>query len=142
MNLLEKINGEIKEAMVSKDADKRDVLRSIKSRANLMAKEGHTEINDDLIIKAVQKEMKEMTQALTSFKDNTDNDVYKSYKYRLSLIEKYLPSMMSEEEVVEAVKNILSNLEDASFGEKMKAVMSELKGKADGKLIQKAVKSF
>lgn len=83
-----------------------------------------------------------MTQALTSFKDNTDNDVYKSYKYRLSLIEKYLPSMMSEEEVVEAVKNILSNLEGASFGEKMKAVMSELKGKADGKLIQKAVKSF
>lgn len=38
MSLLEKINGEIKEAMVSKDADKRDVLRSIKSRANLMLK--------------------------------------------------------------------------------------------------------
>lgn len=138
--LLEKLNGEIKEAMVSKDTNKRDVLRSVKSRANLLAKESHCEINDELVVKAIQKEMKELSQALDSFKSNTDNDVYKDYVYRVDVLKEYMPSMMSEDEIREEVKRILNSLGDVPFGKKMQAVMKELKGKADGKLIQKIVK--
>lgn len=138
--LLEKINNEIKSAMVSKDTDKRDVLRSVKSRANIIAKENHCEISDEILVKAVQKEMKELTQALDSFKGNSENEVYKGYKYRVDLLEEYLPSMMSEDEVRKAVAKILDSLGDVPFGKKMQAVMGELKGKADGKLIQKIVK--
>lgn len=138
--LLEKLNGEIKEAMVSKDTNKRDVLRSVKSRANLLAKENHCEIDDELLVKALQKELKELSQALEGFKNNTDNNVYKDYTYRVSVLKEYMPSMMSEDEVREEVKRILNNLDNVPFGKKMQAVMGELKGKADGKLIQKIVK--
>lgn len=138
--LLDKLNKEIKEAMVSKDTNKRDVLRSVKSRANLLAKENHCEINDELLVKALQKELKELSQALEGFKNNTDNNVYKDYTYRVSVLKEYMPSMMSEDEVREEVKRILNNLDNVPFGKKMQAVMGELKGKADGKLIQKIVK--
>lgn len=138
--LLDKLNKEIKEAMVSKDNNKRDVLRSVKSRANLLAKENHCEINDELLVKALQKELKELSQALEGFKNNTDNNVYKDYTYRVSVLKEYMPSMMSEDEVREEVKRILNNLDNVPFGKKMQAVMGELKGKADGKLIQKIVK--
>lgn len=138
--LLEKINEDIKKAMIAKDTNKRDVLRSIKSRANLMAKERHSEINDDLIVKAIQKEHKELEQSIISLKGNTENKVYQDSKYRLELLEEYKPKLMSEDEVRTEVKRILSELGDVSFGEKMRAVMSELKGKADGKLLQSVVK--
>lgn len=138
--LLDKLNKEIKEAMVSKDTNKRDVLRSVKSRANLLAKENHCEINDELLVKALQKELKELSQALEGFKNNTDNNVYKDYTYRVSVLKEYMPSMMSEDEVREEVKRILNSLDNVPFGKKMQAVMGELKGKADGKLIQKIVK--
>lgn len=138
--LLDKLNKEIKEAMVSKDTNKRDVLRSVKSRANLLAKENHCEIDDELLVKALQKELKELSQALEGFKNNTDNNVYKDYTYRVSVLKEYMPSMMSEDEVREEVKRILNNLDNVPFGKKMQAVMGELKGKADGKLIQKIVK--
>lgn len=138
--LLEKINEDIKKAMLAKDTNKRDVLRSIKSRANLMAKERHSEINDDLIVKAIQKEHKELEQSIISLKGNTENKVYQDSKYRLELLEEYKPKLMSEDEVRTEVKRILSELGDVSFGEKMRAVMSELKGKADGKLLQSVVK--
>lgn len=138
--LLDKLNKEIKEAMVSKDTNKRDVLRSVKSRANLLAKENHCEINDELLVKALQKELKELSQAIEGFKNNTDNNVYKNYTYRVSVLKEYMPSMMSEDEVREEVKRILNSLDNVPFGKKMQAVMGELKGKADGKLIQKIVK--
>lgn len=138
--LLEKINEDIKKAMLAKDTNKRDVLRSIKSRANLMAKERHSEINDDLIVKAIQKEHKELEQSIISLKGNTENKAYQDSKYRLELLEEYKPKLMSEDEVRTEVKRILSELGDVSFGEKMRAVMSELKGKADGKLLQSVVK--
>ena len=62
-------------------------------------------------------------------------------KEELALVESYLPKQMSREEIVAAVEKILAGLADKSnAGLVMKAVMQELKGKADGKLIREIVK--
>ena len=140
--LLDKINNEIKKAMLDKYTNKRDALRAVKSRANLLAKDSHSEITDDIVVTAINKELKELKQGLSSLNNHEDDPLYKTYKERVSLLEEYLPEMMSEEDLRKAIGDILNKLGDVPFGKKMQAVMGELKGKADGKLIQSIVKSY
>lgn len=141
--LLERLNNEIKAAMVDKNTEKRDVLRTIKSNANLTAKEKHTDITDEFVLDAIKKEIKQLNQTLTSLVGKEDTDLYKNTTYRLEVLKEYMPKQMTEDAVREAVKRIVSNLDaNVAFGVKMGAVMKELRGKADGKLIQQIVKEF
>lgn len=139
--LLERLNAEIKEAMLNKDTEKRDVLRAIKSNATLIAKEKHVDIADEFVLDAIKKEIKQLNQTLNSLTGKEDTDLFKGTAYRIKVLEAYMPKQMTEDEIREAVRNIIANLgENVAFGVKMGAVMKELKGKADGKLIQKIVK--
>ena len=139
--LLERLNTEIKEAMINKDVEKRDVLRTVKSNANLDAKEKHVDITDELVIDAVKKEIKQLNQTVKSLAGKENTVLYRSSKYRIEILETYMPKQLTEDEIREAVKKIVSEMdENVAFGVKMRAVMKELSGKADGKLIQKFVK--
>lgn len=139
--LLERLNTEIKEAMINKDVHKRDVLRTVKSNANLDAKEKHVDITDELVIDAVKKEIKQLNQTVKSLAGKENTVLYRSSKYRIEILETYMPKQLTEDEIREEVKKIVSEMdENVAFGVKMRAVMKELSGKADGKLIQKFVK--
>ena len=139
--LLERLNTEIKEAMINKDVEKRDVLRTVKSNANLDAKEKHVDITDELVIDAVKKEIKQLNQTVKSLAGKENTVLYRSSKYRIEILETYMPKQLTEDEIREAVKKIVSEMdENVAFGVKMRAVMKELSGQADGKLIQKFVK--
>jgi hypothetical protein len=143
MSLKESIDAKIKEAMINKDAETRDVLRAVKSNANLAAKEAHTDVTDDMFVSAFKKELKMMNQTVASLAGKEDTDLYKSTLSKIKVIESFLPKEMTEEDVKAIVEKIVAGLGDnANFGTKMQAVMKELKGKADGKLIQKVVKGL
>lgn len=143
MTLVEKLNIDIKSAMIEKDNDKKDELRAIKSAASLLAKEKHVEVSDEFILDAAKKEMKQLNQTIASLKGKENTDLYKSTAYRIKIVETYLPKQMTEDEIREAIVKIIKTVDkDANFGVKMKAVMSELKGKADGKLIQNILKNM
>lgn len=138
--MLKKINEEIKKAMVEKNASKRDVLRAVKSSANLIAKEAHEEVNDEHVLAAVKKEVKALNGTLAALNGKTGVEAaVEDANYRLSVLEAYLPKMLSKEEVAVLAKEIIDGLETPNMGTAMKAVMAELKGKADGKVISAAV---
>lgn len=138
--MLNKINEEIKKAMIAKDTSKRDVLRAVKSSANLLAKEDHTEITDSHLLAAIKKEVKTLNGTLQALEGkNGVTEAVADAKYRITVLEEYLPKMMSEEEVKAAVIKIIGGLENPNMGTAMKAVMQELKGKADGKVISATV---
>ena len=138
--MLAKINEEIKNAMIHKDASKRDVLRAVKSSANLLAKEDHTGITDEHIVAAVKKEIKTLNGTLQALEGkNGVAEAVADAKYRISVLEEYMPKMMSEAEVEVTVARIISGLENPNMGTAMKVVMHELKGKADGKVISATV---
>ena len=142
-----KIKNEIKEAMKNKDVIKRDVLKMVVDKAKSLKKEQYpndtTEaISDEYIVSAINKEIKQLNQTKDSLKGREDSDLYKETDIKISILSDYLPKMMSAKEVALAVSDILSNNLYSSFGEKMKACMSELKGKADNKVIKEAVEKY
>lgn len=146
MAVLEKISEDLKLAMKSGDKTRLETLRSI--RAGLLEKQvekrptGGMTPEDELgVIIAASKKRKESIEVYNA---NGRNDLASQEEAELKVIMEYLPKQMSVEEVTDIVKKTITQVgatSDKDFGKVMGPLMKELKGKADGKLIQDTVKS-
>ena len=144
------IKTQIKEAMKSKDVIKRDVLKMVIDKARSIKKEQYPNdtsehISDEIIIQAINREMKQLAQTFDSIKGKTEDKFVKiaqTTQHKMEILSAYLPTQMTREEVEKAVSDIISKGNYPNFGMKMKAVMSELKGRADNKLIKEVVETY
>ena len=97
-------------------------------------------IPEELVNKVILKEKKTMQDMIDTCPANRE-DLLSEYKSKMEVISEFVPSMMSEEEVQDAVREIIASadVEQTTVGAIMKVVMPKLKGKADGKVINKVV---
>lgn len=142
-----KFKNEIKEAMKNKDTLKKDCLRMVVDKAKSIKKEKYPNetldiMPDEYIIQAIQKEIKQLNQTKDALKGNELCDLYKETVSKIDILNEYLPRQMTREEVEKAVHEILDNNDYVNFGMAMKLVMSQLRGKADNKLIKEVVESM
>ena len=141
MSLIERINTEIKNALINKNNDAKNVFKSVKATATNIAKESHSEITDIIVIEAIRKEIKQLKQT----QDHTplDSNLHITACAQENLIKNYLPKQLSAEELTKKIKTILSELPpDANFGIKMKTCMGKLKDAADGKTIKQIIENI
>lgn len=141
------IKNEIKEAMKNKDSNKRDVLKMVVDKSKAIMKEKNPlevseNIPDEVIIQAIQKEIKQLNQTCEAISGRESSELYINTKLKITILSAYLPSQMTREEVEIAVSNILANNNCPNFGLKMKVIMNELRGKADNKLIKEVVETY
>lgn len=142
-----RIKNQIKEAMKAKDNVTRDVLKMVVDKAKSIKKESNPNdttdiVSDDIIVTAINKEMKQLNQTKDALKGREDTDLYKETEIKISILSEYLPKMMTREEIEIEVARILSEGDYPNFGLKVKTVMSELKGKADNKTIKEVVDKY
>ena len=97
-------------------------------------------IPEELVNKVILKEKKTMQDMIDTCPASRE-DLLSEYKGKMAVITEFVPSMMSEEEVQKAVREIIASgsAEQIAVGTIMKVVMPQLKGKADGKVINKVV---
>jgi hypothetical protein len=146
MSLTNAINADIKKAMLAREKDKLEALRSIKSALLLEAtKEGAGgEISVEAEAAIVQKLYKQRMDALAIYKEQNREDLAVIEQQQAEVIKIYLPAQMSEEEVIQTVQETISSLGasgPSDMGKVMGAVMGKLKGKANGGLISSTVKA-
>lgn len=140
MSLKSELDSKLKEAMIAHDEPIVSLLRMIKSSIkNSEISKGH-ELEDNEVLAVLEKEAKQRKDSISQFEAGGRSDLAEKEKSELVIIESYLPEKMSEEEITEIVKKKISELEGQDFGKIMGACMGELKGKADGALVQKIVK--
>lgn len=142
MTLEEKINADIKSAMLAKEAGKLEALRAIKS-AILLLKTSAEGLTPETEIKALQKMVKQRRESAEIYQSQQREDLAKPELEQAAIIEAYLPKQMSEEEIREEVKKIISETGAAGpgdMGKVMGVATKRLAGKADGKAISAIVK--
>lgn len=139
MSLHEQIKGEMKEAMKAKDAIKLTVIRNMLStftnEAVTLGKTPQDLLEDDQVLAVIKRLAKQRKDSIQQFTDAGRMDLAEPEQVELTVLEHYLPQMMSQEEIkpiVEAKKAELQITDKAKAGQLMAAVMAELKGKADG----------
>ncbi|MFH0805301.1 MAG: GatB/YqeY domain-containing protein, partial [Patescibacteria group bacterium] len=154
MSLREKIQSEIKTAMQEKEAQKLSVLRMVlaavlnkeKEKRAKLSKEEQDEsklgelskLNNDEVLEVISSEAKKRKDSIEQFKKGNRHDLADQEKSELKILEEYLPEQMGEDEVrkiiIEKIQELgASGLQDT--GKIMGAIMGQLKGKADGCLV-------
>lgn len=147
MSLEQTINNDIKAAMLAKDKKRLDALRAIKS-AILLAKtdKGSSgEIAEDAEMKILQKLVKQRKDSADLYTSQGRDDLFEEENFQLSVIEKYLPEQMSEDEVKKHVSDIISETGASSMkdmGRVMGMASKKLAGQADNKLISSIVQEL
>ena len=142
MTLEEKINADIKAAMLAKEAAKLEALRAIKSAVLLMKTSGG-EITADAENKALQKMVKQRKETAELYIKQGRQDLADVELAQAATIENYLPKQMGADEIEASVKKIIADLgvtNPAEMGKVIGAANKQLAGLAEGKAIAETVK--
>ena len=142
----EKIQQDIKAAMLAKERDKLESLRAIKA-AILLAKtaDGSESIADDALVKIIQKLVKQRKETAVIYKEQNRPELAEKELMEASYMEVYLPKQLSEEELTAEIKKIIAEVGATSakeMGKVMGVASKALAGKADGRAISTIVKSL
>jgi uncharacterized protein YqeY len=144
MSFEDKINGDIKTAMLAKDSKKLEVLRAIKNVV-IILKTSPEGISDDSIMKTIAKEVKKRKEAADIFKQQNRADLADVELYQASVMETYLPQQMGEAEIKAELEKIIAQVgatSAADLGKVMGAASKAFAGKADNKIVSQLVKEL
>ncbi|GMU87854.1 MAG: hypothetical protein AMXMBFR49_00620 [Chlorobiota bacterium] len=146
MSLKDKINEELKNAMKSGDKLRLETIRSIRAGILEYEKSGKGELQNETdeqnLLNSMAKKRKE---AMDIYRTAGRNDLADKEERELAIISEFLPKQLSNDEIALKVGEIAaanSIAKGGEFSKLMPAVMRELKGKADGALIKKAVEEY
>tara|TARA_B100001758_G_C18368208_1_gene589808 strand:- start:177 stop:626 length:450 start_codon:yes stop_codon:yes gene_type:complete len=144
MSLQEKINNDIKLAIKAKEVDKLAALRAAKSAIILEAtKEGVSKVSDEISLKLIAKLVKQRKDSAAIFLEQKREDLAADEINQLVHLEGYLPEQLTEVQVREIVKKIISQVGASSsrdIGKCMQLLIQKIDGKANSSLISKLVK--
>ena len=146
MSPTERINHDIKEAMLAKDSIKLAALRAIKSAILLAQTSGKsTDVSEDDLLAIINKMVKQRQDSITVYEQQNRPDLAEEEKKQLEVISRFLPPQLSDEELLETVKSLLQKIgatSAADFGKAMGAASKELSGKADNKRVSQIIKNI
>ena len=146
MTLKDRISEDLKTAMKSGDKLRLETLRTL--RAALMEREiekrgGGPGMTPDDEVGVLTSAAKKRKESIESFAKGGRQDLVDQETKELEIIREYLPKQLTPEEVEQVITTIMAETGSstaADFGKVMPAVMKELKGKVDGRLVQELVK--
>jgi|APGre2960657404_1045060.scaffolds.fasta_scaffold00871_5 uncharacterized protein YqeY len=144
MSFTEKINNDIKQAMLAKDKDTLAALRDIKSKLLLEATSGSgNEVSEETAMKICMKLHKQRIETYDLYIAQNREDLAVDELFQAKVIEAYLPQQMSADDVLKEVQLAIESTGASSpqeMGKVMGILQGKLAGKADGKLIAQLVK--
>jgi uncharacterized protein len=145
MDLSEKINADLKTAMLAKDEVAKLTIRGIKKEIieAKTAPGANGEVSDDAILKIIAKLLKQRKDTATIYIEQNRPELAENELAEAAVLERYLPRQMSSEELDAAIKDIITQTGaqgPKDMGKVMGVATKQLAGKAEGRFISETVK--
>jgi uncharacterized protein YqeY len=143
MSLKETIEQQMKDALKSKDTFKLNVLRFILSHIKNKEIDLRRPVTDDDVIKIIQTLVKQRKESLSFSQQANRQDLIEKEQEELKILESFLPSQLSEEEVEKIIDEVIEKVKPVGMkdmGKVMKEVMSRISGRFDGSKINEMVR--
>jgi uncharacterized protein YqeY len=143
MSLIERLEGELKDAMVARDAERRNTLRLILASLRGAEKELQRPLHDDEELQVLQRERKRRGEAAEAFRAGGREEQAEAEERELAVLEEFMPAPLSEEDLEEIVDDAIAEVGATSmrdFGRVMADVMPQVSGRADGSAVSQLVK--
>lgn len=138
-DLILKIKDELTEAQKAKDEVRVSTLRMLLSAFKNKEIELGRELNDAETLEVVAKNGKQHKESIDAFEAAGRNDLAGREREELEVLKKYLPELMSSEEITKVVDEVLAQGGERDMGRVMSLVMARIKGKADGSEVSRIV---
>lgn len=145
MNLSDRLTDDMKQAMKSQDKFKLTTIRMMRAAVKNLEIELKRPLDDNEVLDILSREIKQRKDSLQEFEKAGRNDLVDNLAAEIEIISKYLPEQLTEEEILEIVRQTIQELgasSKADMGKVMGALMPKTKGRADGRLVNKAVQQF
>ena len=145
MNLSERLNEDMKQAMKSRDKFRLSTIRMVRSTIKYLEIDLKRTLDDNEVLDILSREIKQRKDALQEFEAAGREELAASTKAEIEIIIQYLPEQLSEEEIKVIVQQTIQETGASSkseMGKVMSALMPKVKGRADGKLVNQAVQQF
>ncbi|GIO55628.1 GatB/YqeY domain-containing protein [Paenibacillus cellulositrophicus] len=145
MNLSERLNEDMKQAMKSKDKFKLSTIRMVRSTIKNLEIDLKRTLDDNEVLDILSREIKQRKDALQEFQKADREDLAEHAKAEIEIIGQYLPAQLSEEEIKVIVQQTIQETgasSKADMGKVMSALMPKVKGRSDGKLVNQVVQQF
>jgi uncharacterized protein len=138
----DKLLNDLTSAMKSQDKETLSVLRMVKGAMQLEEINKKRPLNDEEMLSVLTKQIKTRKESVVEFEKANRVDLKEKTEAEISILDKYMPVLMSEEEINDIVLKCINEVNPSSteIGKLMGAVTPLVKGKADMSLVSKIVK--
>jgi uncharacterized protein len=143
VSLITTIESEIKEAMKSREAERRDALRLIVNALKGSEKELQRPLSDDEELQVLQRERKKRVEAAEAFRAGGREEQAATEERELAILEEFMPEPLSEDEIEEIIDDAIAEVgatSMADLGRVMADVMPQIAGRADGSTVSQIVR--
>jgi uncharacterized protein YqeY len=143
VSLVERLEGEVKDAMLARDATRRDALRLILNSLRSAEKDLQRQLSDDEELQVLQRERKRRNEAAEAFRSGGREEQARQEETELSILEEFMPAPLSEDELERIVDDAIAETGATSIrdmGRVMADVMPQIAGRADGSFVGQLVR--
>ena len=140
MSLFEKIDKDIIEALKAGEKERLTILRGLKSALKYARIDKGDDLTDQEVIASLSSQAKKVRDSIEQFQMGGRDDLVAKERFDLEIISSYLPQQLTEDELRDIVKSAVEESSAESprdIGKIMKLVMPQVKGRADGKMVNK-----
>ena len=145
MSLKETLMDDLKSAMKEKNVPKKNAVQMARASILQFEKDNKTTLDDEGVVEIIAKEVKKRKDVLPDYIKSGRDDLINEINVEIETLMKYLPEQLSDEEIEDIVKSTISEVSASSMkdmGKVMAALMPKVKGRADGKKVNEAVRKF
>jgi hypothetical protein len=143
VSLIGVLEGEVKEAMRARDAQRRDALRLILSSLKSAEKELQRPLSDDEELQVLQRERKKRLEAADAFRGGGREEQAAAEEAELAILQEFMPEPLSEDDLERIVDDAIAENGATSIrdmGRVMADVMPQVAGRADGSAVSQLVR--
>lgn len=143
MELLERINTALKEAIKSKDTDTRNAIRMLLTAIKNKEKELRRELQEQEILQLIATAIKQRKDSIAQYEKGGRTDLADAERREVRILQQFMPEELSPEALQAMVREVIQEVGATSvkdLGKVMKPLMAKIAGRADGKTVHEMVR--
>ena len=145
MNLKQQLRKDLKDALRARDERRKSVIRlTLAAIINAEVEKGG-ELDDDDMVPILQKEARRRQDTIVELRQVDRPEMLAKEEMELAILEGYLPQLLSREEIAEEARQVVAEVGATGMGQMgpvMRQLMSKLRGRADGRVVDKVVREL
>jgi len=145
MNLKDRLSNDLKQAIRQGDERRKSTIRLVRAAITNAEIERGKELGDEEVLAIIASQVKQRRESVTEFARGGRQDLVDQEEEELRILLGYLPAQMSRQEIEVAARQVIAEVGAtglAQMGEVMRRLMPQVKGKADGSLVNQVVREI